>query len=110
MRAPEAHILISSRDHARAPHGWTVIELSQSTASVACVREPSRTDPFVSLTRPSWEMLGLGPGISSTASTMVPSVYHELPGKRRAEGLRCDRSEPSRAASAGDRSPSRMDV
>ena len=74
MHAPEAHILISSRDHARASHGWTVIELSQSTASVACVREPSRTDPCVSHTRPAWEMLGLGPGISAIASTMVPLV------------------------------------
>ena len=74
MRAPEAHVLISSRDHARAPHGWTVIDLSQSTASVARVREPSRTDPCVLLTRPAWVMLGLGPGISGMISTMMPMV------------------------------------
>ena len=29
MRAPEARILVSSRDHARAPYGWTDIELSR---------------------------------------------------------------------------------
>ena len=29
MHLLEARILISSRDHARAPHGWTVIELEQ---------------------------------------------------------------------------------
>ena len=74
MRLPEAHILISSRDHARAPHGWTVIELSQSTASVARVREPSRTDPCVSHTRQAWEIIGLRPGISGTVSTIVPLV------------------------------------
>ena len=74
MHVLEARILGSSTDHARAPHGWTVIELSQSTASVGRFREPSRTDPGSSLTRPAWEMLGLGPGISGVIPTIQPLV------------------------------------
>ena len=74
MHVLEAHILGSSRDHARAPHGWTVIELSQSTASVGRFRELSRTDPCVSLTRPAWVMLGLRSGILGVISTMLPLV------------------------------------
>ena len=74
MHVLEARILGSSRDHARAPHGWTVIELSQSTASVGRFREPSRTDPGSSLTRPAWEMLGLRSGILGVLPTMLPLV------------------------------------
>ena len=74
MHVLEARILGSSTDHARAPHGWTVIELSQSTASVGRFREPSRTDPCVSLTRPAWVMVGLRSGISDVISTMLPLV------------------------------------
>jgi hypothetical protein len=103
MCAPEICILSSSTDPARVPHGRTVIELSQSTASVTHFREPSRTDPCSSRTRPAWLMLGLRPGMSGTFSTMVPLVQHGLPGLRRTQGLRCECSEPSRAASVGDR-------
>ena len=44
MRALEACILVLGRDHARASHGQTEIELSQSTALVVHVGEPYRTD------------------------------------------------------------------
>ena len=74
MHVLEARILGSSTDHARAPHGWTVIELSQSTASVGRFREPSRTDPCVSRKWPAWVMLGLRSGISDIISTMLPLV------------------------------------
>ena len=74
MHGLEAYILGSSRYHARAPHGWTVIELSQSTASVGRFREPSRTDPCVSRKWPAWVMLGLRSGISDMISTMLPLV------------------------------------
>ena len=103
MRAPEARILVSSRDHARAPYGWTDIELSREHLSIGLEREPSRTDPCSSRTRPAWLMLGLGSGILGMISTMVPLVQHGLPVLRRTQGFRWDRSEPSRAASAGGR-------
>ena len=74
MHVLEAYILGSSIDLARPSHGWTVIELSQSTASVGRFREPSRTDPCVSLTRPAWVMVGLRSGISDVISTMLPLV------------------------------------
>ena len=74
MHVLEAYILGSSIDLARPSHGWTVIELSQSTASVGRFREPSRTDPGSSLTRPAWEMLGLGPGILGVIPTIQPLV------------------------------------
>ena len=74
MHLLEARILGSSRDHARAPHGWTVIELSREHRSVRHGKEPYSTDPGSLLTRPAWEMLGLGPGILGVIPTIQPLV------------------------------------
>ena len=68
------HPGLEHRPRARPSHGWTVIELSREHRSVRHGKEPHSTDPCVSLTRPAWEMLGLGPGILGVISTMQPLV------------------------------------
>jgi hypothetical protein len=43
--------------------------------------------------RPICKMLGLGIGMSIALSTMVPVVWEEMAGLRRAQGMRCEQHE-----------------
>ena len=104
MRDLNAGILGSSRDTASAPRGRTEVELSQSTASVEPDREPSRSAHVPNRCAAGLQDVRIaGIGISMALSTMVPVVWQETAGLRRAQGMRCERSEHPREAAACER-------